>query len=37
MNETKRHPRVVSAAVGVAVLTALTMVGVAGCSTHAPP
>lgn len=35
MNETKRHPRVVSAAVGVAVLTALTMVGVAGCSTLA--
>ncbi len=35
MNETKRHPRLVSAAVGVAVLTALTMVGVTGCSAFA--
>lgn len=32
MNETIRRPRAVSVAVGVAILTALTMVGVAGCS-----
>jgi hypothetical protein len=32
MNETHRRPRLVSAVVGAAVLTALTMVGVAGCS-----
>ena len=32
MNETNRRPRAVSVAVGVAILTALTMVGVAGCS-----
>ncbi|HET8896717.1 MAG TPA: hypothetical protein VFN04_05560 [Protaetiibacter sp.] len=32
MNITTRRPRMVSAAVGVAVLTALTMVGVAGCT-----
>lgn len=32
MNETTRRPRVVSVAVGVAILTALTMVGVVGCS-----
>lgn len=32
MNITTRRPRMVSAAVGVAVLTALTMVGIAGCT-----
>lgn len=32
MNITTRRPRMVSAAVGVAVLTALTIIGIAGCT-----